>query len=367
MPDVTRDVTETVGAFYDAVLEPSLWPGAVRGWAAQFHSSAAVLHVMDAVAGCSHATWAGIEPAFQQRYVASFAGDDPMQAAARGRFRGQAYTDLMALPDGTLQHTEFYQSWCRPQGIHGLLGANVIDDERGIVLLGLGRAGTYREDEVAAFDRAMPELRRVLGLRLRLLQYDLERARLRALLDLVRAPLLLVDESGCLLHANRAADALLKEGDALRLSQGRLAAATQSDTDALRRLLRAACSRTGGGSLQLSLGDGSVVGVMVNPLRADHGWAEGRERCAAVLVTNAPNQTEAQVAALHTFYGLTPMEAQVAIRVSRGEGLPAAAGKLGIRVSTARTHLHRVFDKTGAQRQSQLAWLFQSLPNGAAL
>lgn len=104
---------------------------------------------------------------------------------------------------------------------------------------------------------------------------------------------------------------------------------------------------------------------MVIPLHADHGCAEGRERCAAVLVTNAPNRTELQAAALHKFYGLTPMEAAVAIRVSQGDGLPAAANMLGIRISTARTHLHRVFDKTGTQRQSQLAWLFQSLPNGA--
>lgn len=62
---------------------------------------------------------------------------------------------------------------------------------------------------------------------------------LRARLDLVRIPILLVDEPGRLLHANRAADALLKDGDTLRLTHGRLTATTQCDTDTLRRLLRA--------------------------------------------------------------------------------------------------------------------------------
>jgi DNA-binding CsgD family transcriptional regulator/PAS domain-containing protein len=361
------DSNSAMAAFYDAILQPSLWQSAVQGWAERFRSSSAILHLMSSTVGGAYPTWAGIEPRFQQCYGESFAADNPLQMAARGPFRGQAYTDRMALPGGALQRTEFYQSWCRPQDIHCLLGANVIDDERGMVLLGLGRPDAYRDEEVAAFDRSMPELRRVLGLRLRPLEHDLERARLRALLDLVLVPILLVDEPGRLLHANRAADSLLKDGDPLRLAQGRLTASTQPDTDALRRLLRAASTGTGGGSLLLLAGDGRVVGVMVVPLRADHGWAEGRERCAAVLVTNSPNETEAQAAALRIFYGLTPTEAAVAIRVSRGEGLPAAADTLGMRISTARTHLHRVFDKTGTQRQSQLAWLLRSLPDGAAL
>ena len=101
------------------------------------------------------------------------------------------------------------------------------------------------------------------------------------------------------------------------------------------------------------------------PVRADHGWAEGRERCVAVFVMNPPEQAELQARLLQVLYDLTPREAAVAVRVCRGEGLPAAAVALDMGTATARTHLNRVFDKTGTHRQSELACLLQALPREA--
>ena len=45
-------------------------------------------------------------------------------------------------------------------------------------------------------------------------------------------------------------------------------------------------------------------------------------------------------------YGLTAAEAEVALAVLDGEGVGAIADGLGISVATARTHLHRIFEKT---------------------
>jgi DNA-binding CsgD family transcriptional regulator len=56
-------------------------------------------------------------------------------------------------------------------------------------------------------------------------------------------------------------------------------------------------------------------------------------------------------------YGLTPAEAAVALAVLRGEGVRAIADGLGISVATARTHLHRIFEKTGTERQAELVRL----------
>src|SRR5215471_12031909 len=53
-------------------------------------------------------------------------------------------------------------------------------------------------------------------------------------------------------------------------------------------------------------------------------------------------------------FGLTPAEAAVAVEVLGADGLQAAAGRLGISLATARTHLAHVFDKTGTRRQAEL-------------
>jgi DNA-binding CsgD family transcriptional regulator len=57
---------------------------------------------------------------------------------------------------------------------------------------------------------------------------------------------------------------------------------------------------------------------------------------------------------LHVTYGCTPREAALAHTLAQGRTLAEAAGALGISVHTARTHLKRVFRKTGTRRQAEL-------------
>jgi DNA-binding CsgD family transcriptional regulator len=60
---------------------------------------------------------------------------------------------------------------------------------------------------------------------------------------------------------------------------------------------------------------------------------------------------------LRDTFGLTLGEARVAALVGFGMAPRAAAEKLGIAESTARTVLKRVFDKVGVSRQSELVAL----------
>jgi DNA-binding CsgD family transcriptional regulator len=61
-------------------------------------------------------------------------------------------------------------------------------------------------------------------------------------------------------------------------------------------------------------------------------------------------------------YGLTRMEAVVALQLLNNQGLKAVAAHLGIAPTTVRTHLTAVFDKTGTRRQVDLVRLL--LQNG---
>lgn len=58
---------------------------------------------------------------------------------------------------------------------------------------------------------------------------------------------------------------------------------------------------------------------------------------------------------------LTEREASVALATLRVGSLPAAAGELGIALTTARSHLQHVFDKTGTRNQVALAQMLASL------
>lgn len=56
-------------------------------------------------------------------------------------------------------------------------------------------------------------------------------------------------------------------------------------------------------------------------------------------------------------FGLTTREAEVAACLAAGMTLPEAANHLGIELTTARTHLGRLFDKTGTRSQLALGLL----------
>jgi DNA-binding CsgD family transcriptional regulator len=68
---------------------------------------------------------------------------------------------------------------------------------------------------------------------------------------------------------------------------------------------------------------------------------------------------------LAKIYGLTPAELRVLLAMSPGLGIKEAADILGIGETTAKTHLQRIFSKTGTSKQTELTILLRnSVPPG---
>ena len=63
---------------------------------------------------------------------------------------------------------------------------------------------------------------------------------------------------------------------------------------------------------------------------------------------------------LHGLFDLTPKEAALAAALASGLTLKQAAAQHAVRMSTARTHLEHIFQKTGTHQQSQLVLLLKS-------
>lgn len=65
-------------------------------------------------------------------------------------------------------------------------------------------------------------------------------------------------------------------------------------------------------------------------------------------------------------FGLTPAELRVLVAIVEIGGVPKAAEALGVAETTVRTHLQRVFSKTGANRQADLVKLTAGFANPLA-
>ncbi len=84
------------------------------------------------------------------------------------------------------------------------------------------------------------------------------------------------------------------------------------------------------------------------------------EPFAVIFLSDPHRQNNFDPARLERFYGLTPAEAQLTILLVQGLSLEEAAEKLNVNLNTVRTHLKRIFSKTGTNRQSEVVRIILS-------
>jgi DNA-binding CsgD family transcriptional regulator len=177
-------------------------------------------------------------------------------------------------------------------------------------------------------------------------------------LDCLAYGVIVADHATRPLLLNRTAAEILAEADGLHLEGARLAAAERRETAAMRAAVAAISEDVEEGSGALTISRPSLrrsLVAFVLPTRAA-GWS-GTRRNVVVFVRDPERSELPPTAVLRRLYGLTAAEAEAAVEIARGEGLPKVAKKLGLSQTTVRTHLQRIFSKTGTCKQAQLAWL----------
>ena len=146
----------------------------------------------------------------------------------------------------------------------------------------------------------------------------------------------------------------------LRLFSGRLRAASFRDQAEIDRALADASLCHGarvGSTVALGAVAPAPIVLHVVPIGESFLASLWPEACALVIAEPS-GRSPASSGWLRDAYGLT--DAEIAVASLLGDepaGTAGIARTLGIAVSTVRTHLHRVFEKTGTHRQADLVRL----------
>ena len=175
-----------------------------------------------------------------------------------------------------------------------------------------------------------------------------------------------LDANGQIVWTTPNAMRALGDHPALTVSHGRLRA-RRSDWD---KVLQAAVSRAS--ALHGFFHHEDFLNTTGAPFRTPVVLGEDETGAAIVcslLVMNGLTyldidpaaDLDRRMAAAQMVFGLSPGQMGLAARIASGESLTDAAETLGISINTARTHLKRVYDKTGVNAQTALVRLLLSV------
>ena len=184
------------------------------------------------------------------------------------------------------------------------------------------------------------------------------------ILDHFSIGIILLDSVGRILSANASARSVMGNGQRL----GPRTSTFEGLPAAASRRMGELIERTQGASkLAMSIPHGAHGGslmLLASKLRPKEAAQLGRglqDAATILFLCDSTRPVELPVAWLMDGFGLTLAEARAALPASSGLTVAGMARQLGLSPNTIKTHLRRVFAKTGTSRQAELTRLVASL------
>ncbi|UPJ54733.1 LuxR C-terminal-related transcriptional regulator [Bradyrhizobium sp. 192] len=349
-----------IGEIYDAAIDPALRSGALEQ-ISQFVGGCAAMILSRDSARLSieiHQHF-GTDARFRQLYRDRYVELDPLldRHLTLAPERTIGVTDIMSHAD--FIETSFHREWVEPQG--------AID----IATVGLEKTAVrttilqvLRHRSRGTVDKAMRERMRLLAPHIQRSQLMGRQIRARShtvddladVLDGLNMAICLLDADGRVVHANAACRQLFADANLFAMVGDRIVARnTQAD-----KIFRGLCEfdhgthSTARRQIELATSvDGQHHLLHAFPLKRDRSLP--RDIAATVLFVQRASMLPLLAAdAIAAAFRLTPSELRVLMAIVEIGGVPDIAAKLGIAETTVKTHLGRLFEKTGAGRQADL-------------
>jgi DNA-binding CsgD family transcriptional regulator len=369
-----EQLSSLIGDIYDAALDATLWPRTLERVYGFVGGCGAVLYIVDAGRSTGKVYYeVGTEPGYSQLYFEKYAKLDPTSAAIHVLSVGEVASNSLVMPQDEFLESRFYKEWVKPQG---WIDSIQVVLEKSMTTVGVHAVMRHERDGLAdepARQRMRliaPHMRRAVLIGKVIDLKTAEAATLADTLDGISAGMLLVDARGRIVHANASGHALLAEGSLLRQAGRKFSASDASADEALHEIFLAAA----GGDAALGV-RGIAVPLMsrggerwvahVLPLTSGTRRRAGASYAAvaALFVHKATLDKPSAPEVIARTFKLTPGELRVLLGIVEVGGVPETAEALGIGKATVRTHLLRLYAKTGTSHQAELVKLVAGFTN----
>jgi DNA-binding CsgD family transcriptional regulator len=363
-----------IDKLYGAALDADRWPPALQCYAGLVGARGAHLVMFDKATGSAlMGVVAGYVEDGNVEYITHYAATDERLPRFRALAHGQPSQNRLMYSDEDRRRSATYNEFFSKFDAHEQLLVRLDGPDATEIAISAIRSvrdGPFESDAFSRAAAAIPHFERAVAIQARIGGLIGARDAAEQALERLTSGVVLLDDAGRVVFANRAALAICAACDGLAIWGGTLSAARAGDDASLQRLIGQAAA-TGNG---LGLGAGGALAVprpsgkrpyalTVSPLARTSSLLTTRRAAAIVFLADPEAATEPPHEALRRLYGLTGREAALAAMIAGGERLETAAERLGLASETARSHLKRVFAKTDTHSQAQLvALLLRAVP-----
>jgi DNA-binding CsgD family transcriptional regulator/PAS domain-containing protein len=360
-------LTELTANIYDAALDGALWPEVLSEIVEFVDGRVASLLTRDSTRQQVNVQWqAGGDPHYMRLYADTYSRLGPLATSPPGQVE-RIVSIPGIMPYEEFRRGRFFREWAEPQGLVDVAVAVLDKSASGAAYLSVARdveSGMVDQTMQERLALVLPHIRRAVAIGKTIEFKQAETATFMDVLDGLNVGVFLIDAQGRIVHANAAGGDMLGAGDLLRSVGGRLVAGNAEAEHSLRETAAAAT------------GDQEVgMRSIVVPLRRTHdderyvahmlplsGGARGRAgaayaAAAAVFVRKAELQYPSPPEVIGQTYDLTPAELRVLLGIVQIGGVPEVAAAFGVADTTVKTHLGRLYAKTGTARQADLVKL----------
>jgi DNA-binding CsgD family transcriptional regulator/PAS domain-containing protein len=287
----------------------------------------------------------------------------------------EPHVDSRHLTPTYIKASPLFQEWVRPTRTSDVMQFFLMHTPTHLSLLSVGRheqQGMITARDIELGKLLLPHLRRALTISKMLDVRTIARAQMAEALDALRCAVILTNERGTILHANRTAEHMLHEGSPIQGTYGILQATAPSAAFELRSALalaarnEAGVGRTGL-AIRLTEPDAPPIFAHVLPLTGSALRTRLQPAAVAAVFIAVPPDPQDGADAAAAAFGLTQGETRVLASLFARRTLAETAADLGIAGTTAKTHLEHIFLKTGVTRQAELMCLWTDLisPTGS--
>lgn len=353
-------VRHLVDGAYRAAVDQEQWDAWTAQAMDQLGGICGTFNVIDANGAFLHRSIFHENRKVIERYVSDGVDQwDPQRRFVTSVAEPGVYTDMDHI-DLQDSETREYVSWMRDNGGMQHYVSLASKPARGSICVGLSvhyavGKGPARRDVRRLLECAYPDLRRAIELGF--LHADkLSQAYWEGLIGERQDPCLLLGETGIVLRATPAAEAIFRQGDGLRCVEGRLHVAREASDGNLARFVGwVSTMGSAPRACRVERGSGRAPYILTGyPLPPREPILQSVRAAALVTIIDPAGGRPATNRSWGAAFALTDREVEIAELLLAGHSIESAAFALGITTGTTRVHLRHIFSKTGTNRQADL-------------